>query len=101
MVKCLGSDSEIESIDEVFDELDQLRSAFKMIITVLTSEEYLEQCGAGEATGPIMDQGMMLALANERLERLTKAGRFLMLRGGTLSTSEIESLRPADLHGEA
>lgn len=95
MVKCLASEAAVESIDEVLNELDHLRSAFKMIAGFLTNEEYLEHCGAGEAMGPIMDQGMMLALANDRLERLTKAGHELAFREKALP------LNPADQHGEA
>jgi len=94
-VKCLASEAAVESIDEVFNELDHLRSAFKMIAVFLTDEATLEQCGAGEATGPIIDQGMMLALANDRLERLAAVGRVLMIR------DKILQINPAYQHGEA
>lgn len=95
MVKCLASEAAVDSIDDVFNELDHLRFAFKMIAGFLTNEDYLKHCGAGEATGPIMDQGMMLALANDRLERLTAMGRALMIR------DKISEINLADQHGEA
>jgi len=95
MTKCLGSEAAVDSIDEVLNELNHLRSVYRMIAGFLTSEDYLKHCGAGEATGPIMDQGVMLALANDRLEQLTKAGHELAFREKALP------LNPADQHGEA
>lgn len=73
MVKCLASDAAVESIDEAFNELDHLRGVFRTIAERLTDEEHLGQCGAGA----IMDQGLLLALGNERLEALIRAGRTL------------------------
>ncbi|MDH4236629.1 MAG: hypothetical protein OEV17_05220 [Nitrospira sp.] len=76
-VKCLASEATINTTDEVFNELDHLRGIFRTLTERLTDEAYLEQVGAGEATGTIMDQGMLLALANDRLERVIHAGQAL------------------------
>ena len=81
-VKCLASNAAVESIDEVFNELDHLRGIFRTIAERLTDEEHLGQCGAGAATGVIMDQGLLLALGNERLERLIEKGRALARQEG-------------------
>lgn len=78
MVKCLASDATIDSIDEAFNELDHLRGVFRTIVEWLTDEEHVGHCGVGA----IMDQGLLLALGNERLEALIKTGRALAKREG-------------------
>lgn len=82
MVKCLASEAAVESIDEALNELDHLRGIFRTLADRLIDEEHWEQCGAGEAIGPIMDQGLLLALGNERLERLIATGRALTRQEG-------------------
>ena len=81
-VKCLASDAAVESIEEALNELDHLRGIFRTVADRLTDEAFLEQSGAGEATVAIMDQGLLLALGNERLERLIATGRALAHREG-------------------
>lgn len=82
MVKCLASKAAVESSAEVLNELDHLRGIFRTIAERLSDEEFLERSGAGEAMGPIMDQGLLLALGNERLERLIATGRALARQEG-------------------
>jgi hypothetical protein len=74
----LASDEAVESIQEALDEMDHLRGIFQSLANRLTDEEYLDRIGAGEAKGPIMDEGLMLAMGNERLERLIQSGRALL-----------------------
>lgn len=81
-VKCLASEAAVDSIDEALNELDHLRGIFRTVADRLTDEAFLEQSGAGEATGAIMDQGLLLALGNERLERLIATGRALAHQEG-------------------
>jgi hypothetical protein len=78
-VKCLGSDTTIGTFDEVFDELTHLLCVYKSIADRLTDEAYLhlKQAGAVEVTGTIVDQGMMLALGNDRLKQLIDVGHAL------------------------
>lgn len=80
MVKCLASDAAVESIQEALDEMDHLRGIFRSLADRLTDEDHLARLGAGDATGAIMDEGLMLAMGNERLERLIQSGRALLIK---------------------
>lgn len=77
--KCLGGEAVIGAFDEVFDELTHLLCVYKSIAERLSDEAHLhlEQTGAVEVTGPIVDQGMMLALGNDRLKQLIDVGQAL------------------------
>jgi len=80
-VKCLGSEAKISSVEEVFNELDHLRYVIKSIMETLTDEPHWHEYGIGKVAGAIVDQGMVLALATERLERLIEVGRSLRHNG--------------------
>ena len=75
MMKCLGSKTEVESLDDVLNEMTHVLCIFKSIAGRLTDEEHWTQCDGAGIAGGIVDQGLTLDLANDRLERLIAKGR--------------------------
>lgn len=76
-MRCLRRSRAIATLDETFSELDHLRVMIQSLADQLTNEPYWDAQGADTAVGSIMDHGMLVSLANERLEWLIAAGRAL------------------------